>query len=164
MPNNEASIHVGTCATDLTASPTFIDFDAAPSAGTLDIRPNAYAGYVVRTLSGTGAGQERVIESYAVTGARATVRPAWTTAVDDDTVYEVLPQYSRLIKHIVVDYAALDILSNEAKQVRRSEVERRIQRKMTALRNTLSKRVNRFGTRGPGVDTTDNTDIWPMIP
>lgn len=162
LPNNEASIHTATCPN--AGSTTTIEFEPSPTEGTYDIRPHAYLGYLVRLLQGTGAGQERLISAWDVDTSIATVRPNWTTAPDDDTVYEVLPQYSRLIKHLVSDYAACDVLSNEAKTVRRAEIERRIQRKMTALRNTLGKKVNRFGTRGPGVDTIDNQDLWPMLP
>jgi hypothetical protein len=162
MPSSEVSIHMGTASS---ATASTIVFPAVPTAGSLDIRPNGYAGYVVRVLSGTtGAGQDRVINTYDAVTRTATVRPAWTTTPTGTMVYEVLPQYSRLIKHVVVDYAALDVLSNEAKSARRGEIEKRIQRKMTALRNTLSKKVNRFGSRGPGVDTIDNQDLWPMIP
>ena len=161
MPNNEIHIHTATAESGTT---TTIEFAATPTEGTLDIRPHGYAGYMVRLLEGVGAGQERVVESYDADTLIATVRPAWITAPDDTTVYEVLPQYSRLIKHVVVCYAALDVLASEAKSTRRAEIERVLQRKMTALRNTLGKKVNRFGTRGPGVDTIDNQEIWPLVP
>lgn len=161
VPNSEVSIHIATAAS---GSLTSIVFPAVPTGGTLDIRPNCYAGYVVRTLSGVGAGQERVLETYNAGNRTGVPRPAWVTAPDATTVYEVLPQYSRLIKHVVVMYAALDILGNEAKTQRRGELEKQLQRKMTALRNTIGKKVNRFGSRGPGVDTIDNQDLWPLIP
>lgn len=161
VPNSEVSIHTAT-ADSGTAST--IVFPSTPTAGTLDIRDHAYAGYVVRTLSGTGAGQERVMQSYDAATRTGVPRPDWTTAPDDTTVYEVLPQYSRLIKHVVVLYAALDILANEAKTQRRAEVEKQVLRKMTALRNVIGKKVNRFGTRGAGLDTNDNTDLYPLLP
>jgi len=161
MPNSEVAIHT---ATAVAGSTTTIEFPASPTEGVLDIRPHGYAGYMVRLLDGTGEGQERVVESYNATTRVATVRPAWTTAPNATSIYEALPQYSRLIKHVVVLYAALDVLAGEAKSTRRAEIERVLQRKMTALRNTLGKKVNRFGTRGPGVDTIDNSDLWPMVP
>lgn len=157
----DVSIHTATAAAGASSS---ITFAASPTDGTLDIRPHAYAGYTVRLLSGTGAGQERFVSAYDAETRVATVRPAWTTAPDNTTVYEVLPLYSRLIKHVVADYATLDVLSNEAKSTRRAEAERRLQRKMSALKMMLAKKVHRFGTQGPGVDTYDNTDLWPLLP
>ena len=157
----DVSIHTATASAGTTGS---ITFPASPTDGILDIRPHAYAGYLVRTLSGTGAGQERIASAYASATRVATVRPDWTTAPDATTVYEVLPQYSRLIKHVVADYATLDVLSNETKSKAREETERRLQRKMSALKMMLAKKVHRFGTQGPGVDTYDNTDLWPLLP
>lgn len=157
----DVSIHTGTATAGAADS---ITFPASPTDGTLDIRPHAYAGYTVRTLSGTGAGQERIVSAYNSATRVATPRPDWTTAPDGTTVYEVLPQYSRLIKHVVACYASLDVLANEAKSTRRAEIERQLQRKMSALKMMLAKKVHRFGTQGPGVDTYDNTDLWPILP
>lgn len=157
----DVSIHTADAAA---GSDSTITFAETPTDGTLDIRPNAYAGYMVRLLDGTGAGQERIVSSYDSSTRVATVRPNWTTAPDDTTVYEVLPQYSRLIKHVVADYATLDVLSNEAKSNRTREAERRLQRRMTALKMMLSKKVRRFGTQGPGMDTYDNPDGYPLLP
>jgi hypothetical protein len=157
----DVSIHTATAAAGAADS---ITFPASPTDGTLDIRPHAYAGYTVRTLSGTGAGQERIASAYNTATRVVTLRPDWTTAPDDTTVYEVLPQYSRLIKHVVACYASLDVLANEAKSERRAEIERQLQRKMSALKMMLAKKVHRFGTQGPGVDTYDNTDLWPILP
>jgi hypothetical protein len=119
---------------------------------------------MVRLLSATGAGQERIVSAYDAATRVATVRPDWTTAPDNTTVYEVLPQYSRLIKHAVACYASLDVLSNEAKSTRRAEIERQLQRKMSALKMMLAKKVRRFGGQGPGMNTYDNTDLWPLLP
>lgn len=161
VASSDVSIHTATAEDGDTDSITFAE---DPTDGDLDIRPNAYAGYTVRLLDGTGAGQERIVSSYDAATRAATVRPDWDTTPDDTTVYEVLPQYSRLIKHVVADYATLDVLSNEAKSTRRAEAERRLQRKMSALKLMLAKKVRRFGTQGPGEDTYDNDDMWPMLP
>jgi len=161
LPNNEASIHTGTAQA---ATASTITFDAVPTQGSLDIRPHAYIGWIVRLLENTGAGQERVIQSWAEATAIATIRPDWDTTPDTTTTYEVVPEYSRLVKHIVSDYASLDILSNEAKSERRAEIEKRVMRKMTALRNTIDRKTRRFGTTGPGVDTIDNQENWQMLP
>lgn len=160
VPGGEVSLHTATSPGG--GSSATIILDSTPTEGTYDARPNAYAGHSVRTLAGTGLGQERIAASSS--GTTVTVRPAWGTTPDNTTVYELIPQYSRLIKHVVVLYAAMDILGNEAKSQRRAELEKQLQRKMTALRNTIGKKVNRFGSRGPGVDTIDNQDLWPLIP
>jgi hypothetical protein len=157
----DVSIHTATAEAGASDS---ITFAASPTDGTLDIRPHAYAGYMIRTLSGTGAGQERIASAYDIATRKATPRPDWTTAPDNTTVYEVLPQYSRLIKHVVACYASLDVLSNEAKSTRRAEIERQLLRKMSALKMTLSKKVRRFGGQGPGMDTYDNTETWGLFP
>jgi hypothetical protein len=157
----DVSIHTATASAGAAST---ITFPASPTDGSLDIKPHAYAGYMVRLLSATGAGQERIVSAYDAATRVATVRPDWTTAPDNTTVYEVLPQYSRLIKHAVACYASLDVLSNEAKSTRRAEIERQLQRKMSALKMMLAKKVRRFGGQGPGMNTYDNTDLWPLLP
>ena len=161
IASGDVSIHTATASAGAAST---ITFPASPTDGSLDIKLHAYAGYMVRLLSATGAGQERVISAYDAATRVATVRPDWATAPDNTTVYEVLPQYSRLIKHVVANYATLDVLSNEAKSTRRAEIERQLQRKMSALKMMLAKKVHRFGTQGPGMDTYDNTDLWPLLP
>lgn len=164
IASGDVSIHTATAAAGAVNS---ITFAASPTDGALDIRPHAYAGYMVRTLSGTGAGQERIVSAYDASTRIATPRPNWTTAPDAATVYEVLPHYytaNRLIKHAVALYATLDVLGNEAKSTRRKEIELQLQRKMSALKMVLAKKVRRFGTQGPGVDTYDNDDVWPLLP
>jgi len=159
----DVSIHTATAEAGAEGS---ITFAASPTDGSLDIRPNAYNGYMVRTLSGTGAGQERIVSTYDSATRVATVRPNWTTTPDNTTVYDVLPQclLSRIVKHVVALYASIDVIGNEAKSTRRKELELQLQRKMTALKLMLSKKVRRFGTQGPGMDTYDNTDLWPLLP
>ncbi|MHC4508014.1 MAG: hypothetical protein ACYTAO_03520 [Planctomycetota bacterium] len=161
IAGGDVSIHTATAGAGAAST---ITFPASPTDGSLDTRPDAYAGYTVRTLSGTGAGQERIVSAYDASTRVATVRPAWTTTPDNTTVYEVLPQYSRLIRHVVALYASLDVLGNETRSEARKEIELQLQRKMSALKLTLAKKVRRFGTQGPGVDTYDNTDIWPLLP
>lgn len=161
IPSGGVSIHTATAAS---GSTTTIVFPASPTDGALDIRPYAYNGYTVRILQGTGAGQDRVVSSYDSGTRTATVRPDWTTAPDDTSVYEVLPQYSDMIRDVVCHQAALDILANEAKTQRRAEVERRLQVKMAGLRNTLGKKSRRFPGQGPGIDDWANPDIWPLVP
>lgn len=160
--SSEATVHMGILTANATT--TALTMPATATDGEIDNRPDAYRGYVIRVLANTGAGQERIISAHNSTTGVLTPRPAFTTAPLIGSKYEVVPQYTRLVKHVVALHAALDIVGNEANTTKRVEIERRLQHKMTALRNTLGKKVNRFGTRGPGVDTIDNQDLWPLIP
>lgn len=157
VPNGEPAIHKGT-ATSGTSST--IVLASTPTDGSLDARPAAYAGYVVRILSGTGAGQERILSAYDESTRTGTVRPDWSVAPDATSVYEVVPQFSRLLKHVVCLQAASDILSNEANHKRLSGVTQRLQVKMRALRLFVAKKNSRFAKRFEG-DTDDNENRYP---
>lgn len=63
-----------------------ITLDASASAGT-----DFFAGNVIQTITGTGAGQARVIISYNGTTKVATVDRAWATNPASGTVFQVLP-------------------------------------------------------------------------
>lgn len=154
VPNGEPQIHKAT-ASGGTAST--IVFPSSVTDGTLDIRPQAYAGYLVRILSGAGAGQERYVESYDATTRTATVRGNWTTNPDSTSVYEVVPHYSRLIKHVVCLYAALDVLSNEGNSERIQNVRTQLAVKMRSLRLMIEKKQNRFMKKFDS-DTADNVE------
>jgi prepilin-type N-terminal cleavage/methylation domain-containing protein len=47
----------------------------------------SYVGLTIRTVSGTGLGQNRTISAYTGGSRLATVSPAWTTIPDNTTVY-----------------------------------------------------------------------------
>ncbi len=59
-----------------------------PSARTF--ADDIHNGNVINLLTGTGAGQSRVIIDYALSGDIATVFPAWTTNPDATTTYEIV--------------------------------------------------------------------------
>ena len=51
---------------------------------------NILNGCALNLLTGTGAGQSRIITDYALTGDIATVSPAWITDPDATTTYEIV--------------------------------------------------------------------------
>jgi len=51
---------------------------------------NTYIGNIIRIVSGTGAGQSRVIYAYS-SGRSASVTPNWTTTPDSTSYYQILP-------------------------------------------------------------------------
>lgn len=163
MPNTETFMHKGTIAsgsvaTDVTA--TTLKFASTVTDGTLDTRPNCYAGYLLRLLSSsTGLVEERIITAYANTTRIATINEAWdsTPGAGTAVVYEVIPQFSRLIRHVVCLRAAIDILAQEGNQKRMQTLGVSYQVKLNALRRYLSSKQARFPHSANG-DTVDNSN------
>lgn len=58
---------------------------------------NIYQGEIIWIVSGTGAGQVRVIASYVGATRVATVGRAWTAQPDNTTVYRILPIQSPVL-------------------------------------------------------------------
>ena len=83
------------CAAELVATArtgsTSTILNMAATSSPLD---DAYAGATVRILSGTGAGQSRLIATYAGATKEATVEAAWTTIPDATSVYSLDPVIS----------------------------------------------------------------------
>jgi hypothetical protein len=166
LPNSEATMF--TADLDVDGGASTFTLPSTVIAGAVDNRDGIYNGHIVRVIAGPGAGQERSITA-DVAGVLS-VTPPWETVplaenlpTNEASTVEIVPQYSRMIKHVVCLHASLDILANEAKSTRRGEVERRLQHKMATLRQTLGRKVNRFGSRGPGVDTDDNYENWNLF-
>jgi hypothetical protein len=153
MPNSDVAFHKGT-ASAVTA--TSITFATTPTDGSLDVRKNAYAGYLVRILSATtGAGEERLVTAYVNSTGVATINTAWDVTPTGTIVYEVIPQFSRLLKHIVCLRAAIDVLAQEGNQKRMQTLTAAYQVKMSALRRYQSSQNARFPHSATG-DTMDN--------
>jgi hypothetical protein len=163
IPNSETFIHKGTitaATVGANVTSTTITLVTTPDAGTLDTRANSYAGYVVRILSSdTGRSEERIIKSYNNVTRVATITEAWDTtpSTGANLVYEVVPQFSRLIKHVVILRSALDILAQEGNQKRMQTLMASYQVKLSAIRRYLSSKVGRF-LHSPSGDTMDNSN------
>jgi hypothetical protein len=141
-----------------TGLPTTITLDGTPTDGTLDTRANAYAGYMLRILADTNSViQERVITSYNNLTKVATVGvPFNPTPYGATLTYEVIPQYSLLLKHVVCMQTAVDILGMEGNTKRMRTLGERLMVKMRALKMLLRKKSSRFPGHMGG-DTSDNT-------
>lgn len=159
VPNSDVSFHKATVAdsaTDITA--TTIKFPATVADGALDTRKQAYAGYMLRLLSSTeGRIEERLITDYDNVTRIATIDEAWDTTPTGTVVYEVVPQFSRLLKHVVCLRAAIDVLAQEGNSKRMQTLTASYQVKMSALRRYLSQKQGRFPHSLSG-DTMDNVN------
>jgi len=155
IPNSEPLLHKGTSEAETS---TTIKLMAIPTDGTLGTRPNEYVGMVLRILSSTeNIKEERVITSYDVTTRVATVNKAWDTTPTGTVVYEIVPTFGRMFKHVCSLRAAIDLLSQEGNAQRMGTLERNYVIKMSALRRQASKKEGRFPHHFDG-DTWDNVN------
>ncbi len=126
---------------------------ASVTAGTVDLRPSAYLGYVVRILSDTnGAQQERVVSSQDSTTPIQpilTVKPDWSPALTDDaaTIFEVVPQQAYRYQDLIALKASRFIASitGDRKRVETLQVEYRDS--IRALRLREAQKEARIGQR-----------------
>lgn len=106
VPKATARLHDGTAGTVAASS---IILAASPTTGTLDLRPQAYAGSIVRILNAGNAaavGQQRIITSYDNSTRTATINPAWTTTPTGTVTYEIAPLIWEPYDTIMAVYAA----------------------------------------------------------
>jgi hypothetical protein len=163
VPNSDITFHKGTIATgDVNAdvTTTTIKFAATPTDGTLDTKKNAYAGYNVRILtSNTGLLEERLCTAYDRSSRIATIDSAWDTEPANGTAltYEVVPQYTRLMKHVICLRAAIDILAQEGNTKRMQTLNTALQVKTTAMRRYLATKNSRF-PHSANSNTMDHTE------
>ncbi len=154
-PNSEPAMHKGT-AEDIGA--TTVTLMETPTDGTLGKRPNEYVGMLLRILSSDqNYVEERMITDYDLTTRIATVAKAWDTTPTGTVVYEVVPIYSRLIKHVVALRTSIDILSNEGNSQRMATLNQNYVIKVSAMRRALARMEGRFPHHFDG-DTWDNSN------
>jgi hypothetical protein len=133
-----------------------LTFASSVTDGTLDTRENAYAGYMLRVLSDDNTiVQERIITAYSNTTRVATLSEPLSPLGLGTLTYEVVPQYSRLLRQVVSLRAAIDLLANEGNAKRIQTLTAAYAVKMSALRRHLSKKESRFPGHMDG-DTEDN--------
>lgn len=161
VPNADVSFHKGTIEADdvgADITTTTIKFAATATDGTLSTTKNAYAGYLVRILtSSTSLLEERLCTSYDRATRIATIDIAWDTEPAGGTAvtYEVVPQYTRLLKHVICLRAAIDVLAQEGNAKRMQTLGAALQVKMSALRRYVSGAQARF-PHSANSDTMDN--------
>jgi len=99
-PTGWVALHRGaptSITNDTSSNNCAIVLPATPTIGTLDHRPNAYAGCIFRLLTasddGAGIVQDRVITAYDASTRTLTVEPAYATATLPTTpaTYEITP-------------------------------------------------------------------------
>lgn len=142
VPDGEPHPHKGTCAqADYTT--TTLKLAATPLDGTLDTRPNSYAGYIVRILSSSDSvavyTQERVITAHNNQTRVITVGEAFSPALVGTVTYEVLPRFGELLKQVWALHTAMTILGIEGQEKKFVLTERLYQGKLRALRLQLRK-------------------------
>ncbi len=155
IPNSEPAMHKATASSN---DATTVTFPTSVTDGTLGKRPNEYVGMLLRILSSDqNYVEERLITAYDVTTRIATVAKAWDTTPTGTVVYEVVPIFSRTIKHVVALRTAIDILSQEGNSQRMATLNQNYAIKLSAMRRQLNKMEGRFPHHFDG-DTWDNTN------
>lgn len=143
-----------------------LTFASSVTDGTLDTRENAYGGYMLRVLSDDNSiVQERIITAYDNTTRVATLSEALSPLGLGTLTYEVIPQYSRLLRQVVSLRAAIDLLANEGNAKRIQTLTASYAVKMSALRRHLSKKESRFPGHMDG-DSEENLNrggFWGEI-
>ena len=153
-PNAEPLMHK---ATATSATSTGLVFPASVTDGTLGTRPNEYVGMLARLITNdSGLQEERLITAYDVATRAATIAHAWDTTPSGTIVYEVVPIFSRLIKHVIALRTAIDLLSQEGNSQRMATLNQNYQIKLSAMRRALASMEGRFPHHFDG-DTWDNT-------
>lgn len=139
---------------------------ATPIDGTLDTRPDAFAGYLLRILSSTDVAtatvytQDRLIASYNNQTRVATLVEAFNPPLAGTITYEILPQYSGLIQDVVCLHAALTLHGLEGATKKYALTKDIYEKRMRALRTQLRKEF-RVGPVFENQTTTNSrTNPW----
>ena len=129
--------------------------------GTLDTRPNAYAGYMLRILSSTNANanymREYIITDYDPLTSTATVNVDFDPVLAGTVTWEVIPMGLNLFKEVAVIHAAMTLAGMEGREKKMMALERLSSIRMRALRIQLSRKEQRRGRVMEG-RTIDNSD------
>jgi len=132
-----------------------ITFPAAPTAGTLDLRANAYAGYVLRLLDADLQGgeyaiqEERIITAYEPTTRVATYAPAFTNEPNYDgaaVTYEVVPLHTMKLNYVMACRTALMLVRHSPDAERAAGILEEYRMSMRNLKLAYSQAQGRSGT------------------
>jgi hypothetical protein len=168
VPNGDLELHEGSIASsaftnDSTTQTCSIVLSDSPTQGSLDTRPNAYAGSIFRIISATSNNyqQERIIKSYDTITRTAVVQPAFeATLLPGGTVtYEIAPLMNRSMDIVVALDVSAIILGLEGDNNRASSVQLQYARKMRTLRLNRSNIEAIVGQRFQH-DTVANSDVF----
>lgn len=111
IPSGDVLAHYSSAGGTLDAGLDTLTLSSTPTLGTLDRRPNAYAGSVLRLIPTSGVVEERVISSYDASTAEATVYVPFDEASSGGSkAYEIVPwQWSQGVWDAVAARAALRV-------------------------------------------------------
>lgn len=148
---------VGGVVGDDTDKKTY-QFNVSGLVGTMDLRDNAYGGYLLRVWDSAGVVEERYIASSTLTGTTvsAVLDQAFTITLAG-TSYEVVPSiyFFPMVENLIALRTARKILSNEGAQKRWQMVTQEYREVMRQVRITLGRREEREGSRFQH-DSVDN--------
>jgi hypothetical protein len=149
-PSGETYPHEGGC-TVLGSSSLIIG--GTPSAGSLDTRENAYAGYVIRLFHAETIGrtQERIVDTFdpEERSIVPTVDFTGTTAeLTNYQTYELVPVFSRLVESVLSVAIARDMVASTTNKAKFQALTQIYKERIRAARTKLMKlnqlRVSRF--------------------
>lgn len=161
-PNGDIRPHVGTTL----AAPTgaTVTLPTTVTDGTLDTRPNAYAGYMFRALAGANMAQEVEVpvESYDAATRILTLRRPLSPAPIGGFTYELCPVYGHLFEDLLALHVARSMLVSIGKKSQYELVTQRFREKARALRLTMAKtqmrEASRFDNRN--IDNEEYYTFW----
>jgi len=169
IPNGEISLITGTISAYSSTNAT-VSFSAA-TTGTIDLRENAYAGYVINLKDANDGNriEERTItkstvDSSGVTTLTVAMDFSVFTPVSGD-IYELVPLvFTKRLELAVALYVAVIILSYEENPTRVGLIEVQRQHVMRSLRLEAARYESRVGGH-MAKDTPDNRKygVWGQI-
>lgn len=167
IPNGESKPHTGVTNSG-GSTVNAIELATSPTAGTLDLRPNAYAGCFVRLTGGTSCPyEERYITAYDNSTRLATVSPAFTVAPVSMN-YDIIPSAGVLLEDVLSVAVARRILAIDGHTERKQLMDGDYREACRALRLQLAKiqmRVKgRYDGRVPSnTDYVTGNNFWGIL-
>lgn len=114
IPNGSARMNAGTLGT-VAADGSTVTLPAAPTTGSLDVRPQAYLGSVLRILGATTnyVMQERTASDYDAETRILTIKPVLDPIPTGTVLYEIGPAVPTNMQQAMVVAAAIEIAAYE---------------------------------------------------
>lgn len=168
IPNDDFEPHAGTLGEDpvtTDADGDVVLLDSTPTDGTLDTRPNAYAGYIFRVLSaGTNNYvQEVPIASYDHETLQATLVRPLSPLPSDTVVYEVVPHLGKLFEFVLSLSVARMIHAIQGNDKRKNLLDAEYREALRALRLQLTKVSRRTAPMFDGRTGGQMDPSWDYI-
>jgi hypothetical protein len=140
---------------------TFLMDPTGLLTGTLDTRPNAYAGYVLRTFGDDDP--QTVVERTVRASSKYMLTVAPIMTLPSGRNYELVPCFWRHVEVALGLKASLRILSQEGDSKRYGMIEKEYAKSMRTARLSHLNRQSRRASHMEG-DTPDNTRYGPRMP